>query len=240
MTKNGEGVSDQATTGETAAGSTRTVDRALRLLITLLEGSTGGTLTELSRSTGLSPSTASRLLNTMAVHHLVRRDGSGRYRAGMRMMQLAAATLREDPLYELVGGHLVALAEETGETALLGVAASPEQVLYLRQASSPRQEVQTADWTGQTIPRQQTALGAALAGTPSPRGYLTSLRPGSDVIAVAVPLIDHSGQIVAAISINAPVYRTSEADTDRYGQALMRHATAISAALGAPVYQAGR
>lgn len=230
---------DQATTGDSGTASTRTVDRALRLLIMVLEGGSGGTLTELSRSAGLSPSTASRLLATMAAHQLVRRDESGRYRAGIRMMQLAAATLREDSLYDLVSGHLVTLAEETGETALLGVAAPPDQVLYLRQASSPRQEVQTGDWTGRTIPRQQTALGAALDGTPSPRGYLTSLRAGSDVIAVAVPLIDHSGQIVAAISINAPVYRTTDADIERYGQALMRHATAISAALGAPARQAG-
>jgi DNA-binding IclR family transcriptional regulator len=152
----------------------------------------------------------------------------------------ARSALREDPLYDLVGGHLTALAEETGETALLGVAASTDQVLYLRQASSPRQEVQTADWTGRTIPRENTALGAALSGTPSPRGYLTSLRPGSDVIAVAVPLIGHSGQIVAAISINAPAYRTAEADVERLGHALMRHATTISAALGAPAHQAGR
>jgi DNA-binding IclR family transcriptional regulator len=231
---------EQSTAGDAGTTSTRTVDRALRLLITLLEGSTGGTLTELSRSTALSPSTASRLLGTMAAHHLVRRDETGRYRAGIRMMQLAATTLREDPLYDLVGGHLTALAEETGETALLGVASSADQVLYLRQASSPRQEVQTADWTGRTIPREDTALGAALSGTPSPRGYLTSLRPGSDVIAVAVPLIGHSGQIVAAISINAPVYRTAQTDIERFGHALMRHATAISAALGAPAHQAGR
>jgi len=119
------------------------------------------------------------------------------------------------------------------------VAASTDLVLYLRQASSSRQ-VQTADWTGRTIPRQDTALGAALNGTPSPRGYLTSHRPDSDVIAVAVPLIDHSGQIVAAISINAPAYRTTESDIERYGPALMRHATAISTALGAPAHLTGR
>src|SRR5580693_4252760 len=128
---------EQPTAADAGTTSTRTVDRALRLLITVLEGSTGGTLTELSRSTTLSPSTASRLLGTMAAHHLVRRDETGRYRAGIRMMQLAATTLREDPLYDLVGGHLTALAQETGETALLGVASSNDQVLYLRQASSP-------------------------------------------------------------------------------------------------------
>jgi DNA-binding IclR family transcriptional regulator len=230
---------DEAPASDGQAASTRTVDRAFRLLITLLEGRTSGTLTELGRATGLTPSTASRLLATMAAHQIVRRDDSGRYRAGIRMKQLAAATLREDPLYDLVGGHLAQLVEETGETALMGIAASADLVLYLRQASGNHQ-VQTADWTGRTIPRQGTALGAALDGTPSPRGYLTSLRPGSDIVAVAVPLIDHTGQIVAAISINAPAYRTTEADIERYGQALMRHATAISAASGAPAHLTGR
>jgi urocanate hydratase len=219
--------------------STRTVDRALTLLTTLLEGSTSGTLTELARAAELSPSTASRLLATLQQHQLIRRDENGRYRAGIRMKQIAAVTLHDEPLYELIAPHLDELARETGETASLGIPSGPDRVLYLRQVSSS-QQVQTADWTGRTIPRDHTALGAALDGTPSPRGYVTSRRPDSDVTAVAVPIIDHAGTIVAAISINAPSYRTSEGDVDRYGQALIRHAVAVSSALGAPAHIVGR
>jgi DNA-binding IclR family transcriptional regulator len=217
--------------------STRAVDRALSLLITLL-GGTPGTLTELARATDLSLATASRLLGTLAQHQLIQRDETGRYRAGIRMKQIAAVTLRDEPLYDLIALHLEQLAAETGETASLGVPADADNVLYLRQVSSDRQ-VQTADWTGRTIPRIGTALGAALSGVTSPRGYFTSSRPGTDVTAVAVPVVRHDREIVAAISINAPSYRTTDTDVERFGAALIRHAVAVSLALGAPAYLVG-
>ncbi len=222
-----------------AAASTRTVDRALQLLTTVLEDTTGGTLSELARATDLSASTASRLLSTLAAHGLVQRDPGGRFRAGIRMKQLAATALREEPLYELVGPHLDALVEETGETASFGIAAGDDEVLYLRQVASTHQ-VQTAVWTGRTIPRKDTALGAALDGSVSPRGYVTSRRPDSDVTAVAVPILSHQGEILGAISINAPAYRTDDADVERFGRALVRHALTLSTSLGAPSHLVGR
>ena len=155
------------------------------------------------------------------------------------MKQIAAVTLHDEPLYDLIAPHLDELAAETGETASLGVPADADSVLYLRQVSSARQ-VQTADWTGRTIPRSGTALGAALSGVPSPRGYFTSLRPGTDVTAVAVPIVRHDREIVGAISINAPSYRTTEDDVERFGAALIRHAVAVSLALGAPAYLVGQ
>jgi DNA-binding IclR family transcriptional regulator len=223
---------------KTSASSTRTVDRALALLTTLLGGS-ASTLTELARATDLSLATASRLLNTLIQHQLIQRDDSGRYRAGIRMKQIAAVTLHDEPLYDLIAPHLDALAVETGETASLGVPADADSVLYLRQVSSAKQ-VQTADWTGRTIPRVGTALGAALSGVPSVRGYFTSSRPDTDVTAVAVPILRHDREIVAAISINAPSYRTTDIEVERFGAALIRHAVAVSLALGAPAYLVGR
>ncbi|MFT3865021.1 MAG: IclR family transcriptional regulator [Solirubrobacterales bacterium] len=212
--------------------STRTVERALVLLSAVAEGSTGGTLTELARSAELSPSTAGRLLNTLAQQGFVRRDEDSRYGPGARMKQIAAATLREEPLYELVGPHLIALAEETGETANLGVATDDDKVLYLRQVSSG-QLVQTATWTGRTIPLESTALGRALTGEVAAGEYVTSHRDDSDITAVSAPIVNHAGEIVGAISINAPVYRTSESATHTFGAALTAHAKEISLALGA-------
>jgi DNA-binding IclR family transcriptional regulator len=118
-----------------AAAGTRAVERALALLEAVADR--GGTLSELARAVELSPSTASRLLATLVGQELVRRDEHGRYRAGARLHRLSAATLREDPLYELAGPHLHALAAETGETANLGVAADAQRVVYLRQVASP-------------------------------------------------------------------------------------------------------
>jgi DNA-binding IclR family transcriptional regulator len=210
------------------ANVTGTVDRALKLLVAVLDGNTGGTMSELARATSLSPSTASRLLATIGRHGLIWRDENGRFQPGPRIQELAAATLRAEPLYELVRPHLEELVRETGESASLGVPSSTDRVLYLRQVPSAHQ-VQMIDWTGLTIPRKNTALGSALDGLASTTGYLTSSRPDSDVTAVAVPIRDSKGRIPGAISINAPTYRTSEADIERYGLALLRHAAEISA-----------
>jgi len=212
---------------------TRTVERALTLLAAVAEE--GGTLSQLARAAALSPSTASRLLATLAGQELVRRDEHGRYRPGTRFRQLAAVTLRSDPLYELAGPHLAALARETGETANLAVAADGRRVVYLRQVASPKL-VQTASWAGRTIPRRGTALGAALRGAVGPGGYVA--RAGAvepDVTSIAAPVYGADGDIAAALSVLAPNYRTSSGRIDSCGRAVARHAGELSRSLGASV-----
>ena len=215
------------------AGSTRTVDRALDLLGAVTQNARGGaSLSELARATGLSPATASRLLATLLKRELVRRDEQGAYRPGLGLMQMAAVVLRGEPLYELAGGHLLELAEASGETANLGVAVDHDRALYLRQVAGG-QRVQTTTWTGRTIPREGTAMGAALAGKVSAHGYAVSrgsLEP--DITSIAVPVRDYHHEIVAALSILAPSYRTDDEDAERYGGLLVEHAAALSVALG--------
>ena len=215
------------------ARATRTVERALALLSAVTDGEQGGTLSELARATDLSVSTAGRLLATLARHEFLRRDGDARYRPGPRLKQIAAATLRQEPLYELSGPYLMTLAQETEETASLGVLIAEDRVLYLRQVPGTRL-VQIAGWTGRTIPAQTTALGKALRGELEPQGYVSSHWDESDVTAVAAPIRDHHGEAVGALSITAPAYRTSAKDIHVFGDALTRAAYAMSLALGAP------
>ena len=215
-----------------ATAGTRTVERALTLLTAVAED--GGTLSQLARAAQLSPSTTSRLLATLAGEEMVRRDEHGRYRVGTRLRRLAAASLREDPLYELAGPHLEALADETGETANLAVAADEERIVYLRQVAS-RRLVQTAGWAGRTIPWRGTALGAALRGAVNQRGY--AARAGAvepEVTSIAAPVFDVAGEIAAALSVLAPNYRTSTSRIDACGRAVARHAAELSRTLGAP------
>ena len=221
-----------------AEPATRTVERALVLLAAVAEG--GGTLSELARAAELSPSTASRLLSTLAGQEFVRRDDAARYRAGPRLRRLAAATLHEDPLYELAAPHLEALAAETGETANLAVAADADRAVYLRQVASPNL-VQTAGWVGRTIPRRRTALGAALGGEVGEGGYVAlsgAVEP--DVTSIAAPVCGPDGAVVAAISVLAPSYRTPPARVAECGRALARHALELSRSLGSAVVPSSR
>ena len=76
-------------------------------------------------------------------------------------------------------------------------------------------------------------MGAALAGNVSDPGYAVSrgaLEP--DITSIAVPVRDYHGDVVAALSILAPSYRTDEDDVERYGRLLVEHAAALSPALG--------
>jgi DNA-binding IclR family transcriptional regulator len=163
----------------------------------------------------------------------VRRDTDGRYRPGMRLVQIAAATLRQERIYDLAGPHLLELAAETGETANLGILVDGDRVLYLRQAASP-QVVQTASWTGRTIPADGTAIGSALRGLTGDVGWC-SVRDAfePDVSASAAAVHGPEGEVVGALSIMAPSYRTSDEDLAAFGRTLLRHANALSLALGA-------
>lgn len=217
---------------DTASGSTRTVERALTLLTAVAERGDQATLSELARDAGLSPSTASRLLATLGAQRFTTRDAEGRFRVGPTLRRIALLSWQEEPLYELAGSHLVELADETGETANLAVAADRGRILYLRQHASP-QLVRTANWTGRTVPRRGTALGAALDGQLLAGGYAiarNSVEP--DVVAVAAPVLDRSGAPLAALSVIAPTYRTADEDLHRYGEALVAHARELARAAG--------
>jgi DNA-binding IclR family transcriptional regulator len=215
-----------------ATASTRTVDRALDLLAAVAERSGGATLAELARLTELSASTALRLLSTLSARGFVERHNDGRFVSGPALRALAFTVSRGEPLYELAGPHLAALAQATGETSNLAIAADARQALYLRQVASPRL-VQTVSWTGRTIPRRGTAVGAALSGRIR-YGEWTSTRRTvePDVTAVAAPVFGADGRVACAISVIAPTYRTSDDDVAAHGEALVRHAAAMSAELG--------
>jgi DNA-binding IclR family transcriptional regulator len=211
-----------------SAPATRTVERALGLLEAASTAPEGLTLTELAQRTGLSASTASRLLGTLQRHRFLARTPEGRFGAGPRLRRLAVTAMRADPLYELAGPHLAALARETQETASVAVALDEDRVLYLRQQASP-QMVRVAGWTGRTIPRRGTALGAALDGEAGADGFVvrrSSVEP--DVISIAAPVRGAGESIVGALSLLAPRYRTTPAKERAHGRNLTGHARELS------------
>src|SRR3990170_19984 len=96
-------------------------ERAIAVLDTLADGGELGT-NEVARRTGMTPSTVSRQLGTLAASGLVERvAASGRYRLGIRLVHLANAVLARLDVREVARPHLVALVEATGETATLSV-----------------------------------------------------------------------------------------------------------------------
>ena len=96
-------------------------ERAIAVLDTLADAGELGT-NEIARRTGMTPSTVSRQLGTLAASGLVERVAAiGRYRLGLRIVHLANALLARLDVREVARPHLVALVEATGETATLSV-----------------------------------------------------------------------------------------------------------------------
>jgi IclR family acetate operon transcriptional repressor len=221
--------------GGASEGTTRAVERALRLVEVVATAHAGVSLSVAAREVGLAMSTAGRLMRSLESRGFVWRDASGVYRAGPRVLQIGAIAVNHQPIYQLVEPHLSDLAGFTGETAYLAVLDGEDHVLYLRQVESP-QAIRHALWVGRSIPISGTAVGAALLGRIGPEGYATSRGTGiePEAAAAAAPVYDSTGRRVAAISIIGPSFRISDESLVRCASAVARHAELMSAELGYP------
>jgi len=110
-----------ARTGQASRGRIGSANRALEVLSALEAGGELGT-NEIARRTGMSASTVSRQLGTLASGGLVEFDaGSGRYRLGIRLVQLGNAVLARLDVRNVARPHLEALVVSVRETATLSV-----------------------------------------------------------------------------------------------------------------------
>jgi IclR family acetate operon transcriptional repressor len=126
-------------TGQPAIRHVGAVQRAFAVVDALAEDGRELGTNEIARRTGINPSTVSRLLATLAgagfVEHV---PESGRYRLGLRLLQLGNAVLARLDLREVARPHLQALAEATGETATLSAPGERDAVTvdFVQSASS--------------------------------------------------------------------------------------------------------
>lgn len=212
------------------------VERTLNLLLCLQELKDGAILTELARQVDLAPSTTARLLKVLERYEFVCRGSDRLYRLGPRSMQLGLSALRDMSLYEIARPHLRILAEETGESAQLGILIREGKVLYVDQVAS-HHVVQAATWVGRTVPLDETAIGAAIRGHVSAAGYaMTRHTIEPDVSSVAAPIFDKHNTIVAAINVIGPTYRISDDLLTKAGLLVVEHTRQISGKLGATLF----
>ena len=93
-------------------------------------------VTELARTLGLTTSTVHRLLRTLAAEHLVEQDPvTGRYRLGLAVYDLVAASSPGYDLSEAVLPPMTMLRNATGETCQLSVLDGRE-VVYVERLQS--------------------------------------------------------------------------------------------------------
>lgn len=221
----------KVTASRAADESVRSVQRAYAILAVFGADLPAASMTQISRLTSLPVSTASRLLGTLESLDFVRRDGAGLYSLGLRMLQLGIAARHSFNFIEVAEPFLASLNETTGENANLAVEVDAEHFTYVRQLMS-RHPIRHASWAGRLLPVKDSANGAALRGKVGPEGYAyTHKTVEPDVCAVAAPIRDEGGAIVASIGVTGPVYRIPESRLRDYGALVTQAASRITALL---------
>jgi IclR family acetate operon transcriptional repressor len=215
---------------------------------------------EIARRTGINVSTISRILATLVGGGLVEHvAATGRYRLGLGIVRLANAVHERLDIRTLARPHLAELASRTKETATLSVPGEHEAVT-LDFAQSPL-SVRSVAEVGRTSTAHATAVGKvflAHGGTP-PRGDLPSYTERTivdpavldievsrakkrgwaealgereeDLNAVAAPVLNATGQLVAILGVQGPAVRFNPRAMHSAAELLAERAELISAAL---------
>lgn len=239
---------------------TQSIDRAAQVLVHLLETADPPTVGALAARLELPKSTTSRLVGALERQGLVERNGDGgRLVPGAVLQRYARRETGDAELLDVAAASLDRLAQASGETINVGVP-SLGAVELLDQRDS-RHFLGSTNWVGRRVPAHGSALGKvfyAFGALPVPSGRLeplaprTSVRPdalGLDEVrargyataveelepglwAVAAPVRDATGTVIAALSISGPTVRLRPGMPDRLGRLLVAEARALSARLG--------
>jgi IclR family acetate operon transcriptional repressor len=247
-----------ARTGLPATRQVAVVQRAIAILDELAEARGELGTNEISRRTGINVSTISRILATLASGGLVDHIAStGRYRLGAGVVRLANAAGLD--LRSLARPHLEELGQTIGETVTLSVPGEHEaftldfvqsQLTVRSVAEVGRISVAHATAAGKVF----LAYGGKLADGPL-RSFtdrtitersvleveLASIRDRGwaqaageredDMNAIAAPVFDRAGKLVAILGVQGPAVRFSSRAMRAAAQLLTEKAALISSAL---------
>jgi len=156
----------------TRQGSIQVIDRMAGLLDAIARYPDPVSLKILSAETGLHPSTAFRILGSMAENGFVERDQAGRYRLGSKLLQLGSRVHSKIDLRAEAKPVLEALRDRLGETVNLTVREGDE-VVYVEKAT-PNRMMHVQQLVGSRAPLHVTAVGKmmlAMGGEEECRGY---------------------------------------------------------------------
>lgn len=209
----------------------RSVARALRLLKVLGPDRTRATLSEFAREVDLPPSTTLRLLQTLESEGFLSRLADGTYTFGTTILHLGLVAKESVQLVEFTHPHLDRITKSTGETTNLGIRDSATGVLYIDQRLS-RHSLRSHSWLGRIVPIDGTSIGAALEGKVNEEGWTATARTIEEgITAVASPIYDRSGAIVAAINITGPTSRLLSR-VEECGRLLAQEAATVTSRIG--------
>jgi DNA-binding IclR family transcriptional regulator len=202
------------------------LDKAMVVLGALVEGRRS--LAQLTAATELPRATAHRLAAALEAHGLLRRDSEGRFGLGPRLVVLGHAAGSAFPLPDLAAPALEALRAETGESVQLYVRHGDGR-LCVASLDSPR-ELRTMVAVGAVLPLDRGSAGKVLANGGAGGWAQSVAEREAGVASVSAP-VRVAGEVVAAVSVSGPIERLGDQPGDRFGDAVVRAAVAVEAAV---------
>lgn len=200
------------------------LDKAM--LVVDAVASTPSSLAELQAATELPRATAHRLASALEAHGVLRRGPQGRYELGPRLIALGRLATERFPLVDAGRAVMERLRDDTGESVQL----------FVREGSHRRclvslESTHGLRWIvpeGSLLPLEVGSAGRVLAGETSRSGWVESVgEREAGVASVSAPVLDRTGDTVAALSLSGPIERLSRHPGRRFGAAVVAAASSI-------------
>ncbi|MGA8862473.1 MAG: IclR family transcriptional regulator [Gallionella sp.] len=223
------------------SNSIQVIERMARLLDVIAGHEDPASLKILSAETGLHPSTAFRILSSLAEQGFVERTTRGNYQLGVKLMQLGSRVSASVDIRKIALPLMEMLRDKLGETVNLTVREGDE-VVYIERSLAKRM-IRVEQVIGSRAPLHVTAVGKLLLGdqgeaacrsyakrsklppyteythtkittlledciASAKRGYaLDNEEAELGVGCIGTLIHDASGQVVAGLSVSAPIER---------------------------------
>jgi IclR family transcriptional regulator, pca regulon regulatory protein len=190
----------------------QSVERAFSILETFDEQHPARTAADIAEAAGLARPTTYRMLQTLRRLGYVR-NVNGRFEVTPRVLRLGSGYLGRESLAARAQPTLDAISEKLGEHIAIGVI-DGDEVITLAAANSPQSRfLAVAVQVGQRLPATKTSLGRILlahrAGVDDADGrrvradgyVVTDGLLETGLRSLAVPIRDHTGEVVASLSV---------------------------------------
>jgi IclR family KDG regulon transcriptional repressor len=241
--------------------SSQTLSRGLRLLDLIADGREGVAVRELAAAMALPKSIVQRLLYSLEQEgYLARHPSQVGYRLTLKVWGLGCVAVRRIDVRDVARPSLEELAAKTNETVKIGVLDGAD-VVYVDSISCS-QIVRAYLPIGGRAPADSVATGRAIlafvpetrgsADTPAAlkrefeqvrkRGYAINRGEWeADVAALAAPIFDAHGTVVASIGSILPLSRLTAQKATQLGTLITKAAAEISSRMGhAPPREASK
>lgn len=161
-------LSAPTSTSNVTKTSIQVIERMVSLVDALAHYPDPVSLKELSKVTGLHPSTAHRILNDMVITRFVDRSEPGTYRLGMRLLELGNIVKSRLNVREAAIDAMRSLHRHTQQAVNLSVRQGDE-IVYIDRAFSERSGMQVVRAIGGRAPLHLTSTGKLFLSVDEPK-----------------------------------------------------------------------